>query len=37
MGYLSKISPVEEIYKAIVEVHNGGFYICEAMEPKMKL
>lgn len=35
MGYLSKMSPVEEIYNAIVEVQNGGSYICEAMTGKI--
>jgi two-component system, NarL family, invasion response regulator UvrY len=29
MGYLTKISPPEEIFKAIIEVHNGGTYICQ--------
>jgi DNA-binding NarL/FixJ family response regulator len=34
-GYLSKVSPIEEIYKAIIEVQNGGSYICEAMAGKI--
>ena len=29
MGYLSKISPPDEIYKAIIEVQQGRTYICE--------
>ena len=29
MGYLSKVSAPEEIYKAIMEVHQGRTYICK--------
>jgi DNA-binding NarL/FixJ family response regulator len=34
MGYLSKISPIEEIFTAIIEVYKGGSYICKAMTGK---
>jgi two-component system invasion response regulator UvrY len=34
-GYLTKISPPEEIFKAIVEVYNGGTYICQDMADKL--
>jgi DNA-binding NarL/FixJ family response regulator len=30
-GYLSKSSAPDEIYKAIVEVHEGRIYICQEM------
>jgi DNA-binding NarL/FixJ family response regulator len=30
-GYLTKTSSPQEIYKAIIEVHNGGTYICQEM------
>ncbi len=29
MGYLSKVSPPQEIYKAITEVYEGRTYICK--------
>jgi DNA-binding NarL/FixJ family response regulator len=35
MGYLSKISPPEEIFKAITEVFKGKSYICEEMANKL--
>ena len=35
MGYLSKTSPPEEIFKAIIEVQKGGSYVCEAMAGKI--
>jgi DNA-binding NarL/FixJ family response regulator len=34
-GYLSKSSPPEEIYKAILEVHEGRIYICQEMANKI--
>jgi DNA-binding NarL/FixJ family response regulator len=34
-GYLTKTSSPEEIFKAILEVHNGGTYICEEMSDKL--
>jgi DNA-binding NarL/FixJ family response regulator len=30
-GYLSKSSPPDEIYKAIIEVYEGRIYICQEM------
>ena len=34
-GYLTKTSPLEEIYHCILEVHNGGRYICEEIRKNM--
>jgi two-component system invasion response regulator UvrY len=34
-GYLTKISPPEEIFKAIVAVNDGGTYICQEMADKL--
>jgi len=34
-GYLTKTSPLEEIYHCIHEVHNGGRYICEEIRKNM--
>jgi DNA-binding NarL/FixJ family response regulator len=31
MGFLTKNSPPEEIFKAIVEVHQGKIYVCQEM------
>jgi DNA-binding NarL/FixJ family response regulator len=33
-GYLTKLSHPEEIFKAIIEVHEGNSYICEDMAGK---
>jgi DNA-binding NarL/FixJ family response regulator len=35
MGYLTKISSREEIFKAIVEVQKGKTYICEEMANRL--
>ena len=35
VGYLTKFSPPEEIFKAIIEVHGGNSYICEEMADKL--
>jgi DNA-binding NarL/FixJ family response regulator len=35
MGYLTKISSREEIFKAILEVQNGKTYICEEMANRL--
>lgn len=35
-GYLTKTSPLEEINQCILEVHNGGIYICEEISLRMK-
>lgn len=35
MGYLTKISSQEEIFKAIIEVQKGRTYICEEMANKL--
>jgi DNA-binding NarL/FixJ family response regulator len=32
MGYLSKISPPEEIYKAIMEVYQDRIFVCQDIE-----
>jgi DNA-binding NarL/FixJ family response regulator len=37
MGYLTKISSREEIFKAIIEVQNGKTYICEEMATRLSL
>jgi len=34
-GYLTKTSSLEEIYHCIIEVHNGGRYICEEIRKNM--
>jgi len=34
-GYLTKFSPPEEIFRAIIEVHRGNSYICEDMADKL--
>jgi DNA-binding NarL/FixJ family response regulator len=34
-GYLTKTSPLEEIYHCIHEVHNGRRYICEEIKKNM--
>jgi two-component system invasion response regulator UvrY len=34
-GYLTKFSPPEEIFKAIIEVFRGNSYICEEMADKL--
>jgi len=34
-GYLTKLSHPDEIFKAIIEVHNGKTYICQDMVDKM--
>jgi DNA-binding NarL/FixJ family response regulator len=34
-GYLTKTSSPEEIFKALIEVHNGGTYICEEISDKL--
>jgi DNA-binding NarL/FixJ family response regulator len=34
-GYLTKTSSPQEIYKAIIEVHKGGTYICQDMTDKL--
>lgn len=34
-GYLTKTSPLEEINKGIVEVFNGGVYVCKEVKGKM--
>ena len=31
MGYLTKLSHPDEIFKAIIEVHHGNYYICKDM------
>jgi DNA-binding NarL/FixJ family response regulator len=35
MGYLTKLSNPDEIFKAIIEVHNGNGYICRDMADKL--
>jgi two-component system, NarL family, invasion response regulator UvrY len=35
VGFLTKFSPPEEIFKAIIEVHSGNSYICEEMADKL--
>lgn len=35
-GYVTKNSPKEEMIKAILEVYNGGTYICEDVRNKME-
>jgi DNA-binding NarL/FixJ family response regulator len=35
MGYLTKLSHPDEIFKAIIEVHNGNSYICQDMADKL--
>jgi two-component system, NarL family, invasion response regulator UvrY len=34
-GYLTKTSPLEEIYEGIIVVHEGEFYICEEIKKHM--
>ncbi len=34
-GFLTKTSPLEEIYRAISEVNRGEIYICEEIRSKM--
>ena len=34
-GYLTKLSHPEEIFKAILEVHQGNSYVCEDMAGKL--
>lgn len=34
-GYLTKCSPPSEIFKAILEVHQGNFYICKEMSDRL--
>jgi DNA-binding NarL/FixJ family response regulator len=34
-GYLTKLSHPEEIFKAIIEVHQGNSYVCEDMVGKL--
>ncbi len=34
-GYLTKTSPLEEINRGIMEVHNGNQYICEEVKRHM--
>jgi len=34
-GYLTKLSHPEEIFRAIIEVHNGKSYICKDMAGKL--
>lgn len=35
LGYLTKFSPPEEIFKAIIEVHEGNSYICEEIADRL--
>ena len=35
MGYLTKLSNPEEIFKAIIEVHKGKSFICQEMAGKL--
>ena len=37
MGFLTKLSHPDEIFKAIIEVHNGNRYICQDMMDKLML
>ena len=37
MGYLTKLSHPDEIFKAIIEVYNGNSYICEDMAVKLMI
>jgi DNA-binding NarL/FixJ family response regulator len=35
MGYLTKFSPKEEMFKAIFEIHNGRKYICDEIKKNL--